>query len=64
MELDEYQLGKEQVFAFANSLRMSNAVKFAKYIPPRDESEKCLEQNREMIMGINKTFNKKPESDI
>jgi hypothetical protein len=64
MELDEYELGKEQVFAFANCLRMSNAVKFAKYIPPQNESEKCLEQNREMIMAINKTFNKKSQSDI
>ena len=26
--------GKEQLAAFANCLRMSNAVKFAKYIPP------------------------------
>ena len=42
-------LSKEQLAAFANCLRMSNAVKFAKYIPSRDESEKCLQQTREMI---------------
>ena len=64
MELDEYNLGKEQLFAFANCLRMSNAVKFAKYIPPQNESEKCLQQTKEMITEINKTFNKKSGSDI
>ncbi len=64
MELDEYSPGKEQLFAFANCLRMSSAVKFAKYIPPQNESEKCLEQTKEMISEINKNFNKKAESDI
>ena len=49
MELDKYEPGKEQLFAFANCLRMSSAVKFAKYIPPQNESEKCLEQTKEMI---------------
>ena len=63
IELDEYQLGKEQVFAFANCLRMSSAVKFAKYIPPQNESEKCFEQTREMIISINKSINSKTESD-
>lgn len=63
MELDEYSTGKEQLFAFANCLRMSNAVKFAKYIPPETESEKCLEQTKEMITAINKNLNTKTESD-
>jgi hypothetical protein len=64
MELNDYIPGKEQLFAFANSLRMSSAVKFAKYVPPQNESEKCLEQTREMITEINKNLNKKAESDI
>lgn len=64
MELDEYNPGKEQLFAFANCLRMSNAVKFAKYLPPQSESEKCLEQTKEMITEINKNLHKKAESDI
>jgi Domain of unknown function (DUF4381) len=64
MELDEYGPGKEQVFAFANCLRMGSAVKFAKYIPPQNDSEKCLEQTRDMIAEINKNLNKKAESDI
>jgi hypothetical protein len=63
MELDEYGAAKEQLFAFANCLRMSSAVKFAKYIPPQNESEKCLEQTKEMITEINTNLNKKTESD-
>ena len=64
MELDEYDPGKEQLFAFANCLRMSSAVKFAKYIPPQNESEKCLAQIKEMITEINSNLDKKTESDI
>jgi len=63
MELNEYGPGKEQLFAFANCLRMSNAVKFAKYIPPQSESEKCLEQTKAMITEINNKLNTKTESD-
>ena len=63
MELDDYGPGKEQLFAFANCLRMSSAVKFAKYIPAQNESEKCLEQTKEMITEINKNLNKKTNSD-
>jgi len=62
MELDEYGPGKEQVFAFANCLRMSSAVKFAKYLPPQYESEKCLIQTKDMITEINNNLNKKAES--
>lgn len=64
MELDEYGPGKEQLFAFANCLRLSSAVKFAKYLPPQNESEKCWEQTKEMITGINKNLNQKAGSDI
>ena len=64
MDLDEYNLGKEQISAFANCLRMSNAVKFAKYIPANYESEKCLQEIREMITEINKNLNTKTESAI
>ncbi len=64
MDLDSYGLGKDQLSSFANSLRMSNAVKFAKYIPPQIESEKCLSQVRDTIIQINNYFNSKTESDI
>lgn len=64
MDINEYGLTKEQISAFANCLRMSNAVKFAKYIPPQSESENCFKQTREIITEINSNLNKKPESDI
>lgn len=44
MDINEYGLNKEQLSSFAGILRMSNAVKFAKYIPPDKESENCLLQ--------------------
>jgi hypothetical protein len=64
MDLDDYGLGKESLSAFANCLRMSNAVKFAKYIPPENESEKCLDQTRKLIKEIHNNLNMKPESAI
>lgn len=64
MELGDYDPGKEQLFAFANCLRMSSAVKFAKYIPLQNESEKCLEQTKEMVTEIDKNLNKKAAGDI
>jgi hypothetical protein len=64
MDLNEYNLSKEQIAAFANLLRMSNAVKFAKYIPDQEESEKCLQQTKEMVNEINKNPIAKTESDI
>ena len=47
MELGDYNLSKEQVSAFANCIRMGNAVKFAKFIPSQQESETCLQQVRD-----------------
>ena len=64
MDLDTYNLEKSQVSSFANCLRMSNAVKFAKYIPPQNESEKCLGEVKEMIKKINNYFNSKTTSGI
>ena len=63
MELGDYNLNKEQVSAFANCIRMGNAVKFAKFIPSQRESETCLQQVRMTITEINKNLNQKTESD-
>ena len=62
MELKEYNFNQDQIAAFANCLRMSDAIKFAKYLPPQMESEKCLEQVKEMIISINKMLNTTSES--
>ena len=63
MEVNDYGLKKDEVSTFANCLRMSNAVKFAKYIPPDRESEACLNKTKEIITQINTNLSKKTESD-
>jgi hypothetical protein len=63
IELGDYNVSKEQVSAFANCIRMGNAVKFAKFIPSQQESETCLQQVRAMITEVNKNLNQKSESD-
>lgn len=62
--LNELDLSKEQIASFANALRMGNVVKFAQYIPPAHENEKCFSQTKEMITAINNIVNKKPGDDI
>ncbi len=64
IELNELHLSKEKVFDFANSLRMGNAVKFAKFLPPDFENKKCFSETQEMITNINNIENKKPEDGI
>lgn len=64
IELNSIDLSKEQIASFANSLRMGNAIKFAQYIPPAYENEKCFTQIKEMITAINNIVNKKPENDL
>lgn len=64
IELSGFDLAKEHITGFANSLRMGNAVKFAQYVPPAFENEKCFSQTKEMITAINNIVNKKPEDDI
>ena len=62
MELSAYGLEKDKLSPFANCLRMSNAVKFAKYVPPINESEECLRQTRDVIKEINNRLNMKTEN--
>lgn len=64
IELNGFDLTKEQISNFANCLRMGNAVKFAQYIPPTYENEKCFSQTKEMITSINNIANIKPEDDL
>ena len=63
MELGDFNLSKEQLSAFANCIRIGNAVKFAKFIPSQQESETCLQQVRATITEVNKNLNQKSESD-
>ncbi len=64
VEINELDLSKEKVFDFANCLRMGNAVKFARYVPPDYENQKCFSETREIITNINNIKNKKPEDGI
>lgn len=64
MKLSDNHFTKEQLAGYANSLRMSNAVKFAKYIPPASEDEKCFFEIKNMITEIHKLSNQKLDSDL
>ncbi len=64
VELNEMDLSREKISDFANCLRMGNAVKFARYIPPAFENEKCFSEIKEMITAIHNIANKTPEDGI
>ncbi|MEO8823007.1 MAG: hypothetical protein ABI366_05480, partial [Ginsengibacter sp.] len=64
IELNEMKLSKEKIAAFANCLRMGNAVKFAKFIPPDFENQKCFSETKEMITHIHKIETKEPKDGI
>jgi len=64
VELNEIDLSREKISAFANCLKMGNAVKFARYIPPVFENEKCFLETKEMIKAIHNIAPKTPENGI
>ena len=63
MELNEYDL-ERTTFCFCKLPSHEQRCKICEIYSPQNESEKCLEQTKEMITAINKNLNKKPESDI
>lgn len=64
IELNQMELSKEKIASFASCLRMGNAVKFARFIPPDFENQKCFSEIKEMIININKIEPKEPKDDI
>lgn len=64
IELNQMELSKEKIASFANSLRMGSAVKFAKFIPPDFENQKCFSEIKEMITHIHKIETKEPKDGI
>ena len=64
IELNQLDLAKENFASFASCLRMGNAVKFAKYIPPDFENQKCFSEIKEMITNINNIEPKEPKDGI
>lgn len=63
IELTPLDVEKLSIEKLANALRMGNAVKFAKYIPPASESEQCKNVVKEMIAEINSFTEKKEPND-
>ena len=52
--LNDFNLSKENMLSAATLLRMTDAVKFAKYIPPASESESALMNTHIVIEEIEK----------
>ena len=64
IELTPMDVKKSSIEKLANALRMGNAVKFAKYIPPAPESEQCKNLIKEMIVEIHSITDKKDANDL
>ncbi len=59
LELKQLGAGSEMVSACAESLRYNDAVKFAKFIPPKYESEKVLGQMKTVIDSMQQYYKPK-----
>lgn len=57
VQLNQLNLPKEQFTLLAQSLRMADYVKFAKYLPPVNENEKSLSVIESSIISLNKSSN-------
>ena len=58
MQLQDLELNKDQYDKLAQSLRLSDFVKFAKYIPSVDDDRNSLEEIKKSIMTIEKMESK------
>lgn len=58
--LSAANINKETLFSVAASLRSGDAVKFAKYIPPVNESESCLQSIKKVLSDLHQTSTNKP----
>ncbi len=64
MDLDQEGINRQEVSAFANCLRMSNAVKFAKFVPAPEQNQSCLLETKKMITLLNNQVKKEQESAV
>lgn len=64
IRLKKYPLTPDRNTAFAESLRIGNAAKFARYHPTPAENENCLRQIRETIDLLHKMEGKTAEDDL
>ncbi|MEP7079195.1 MAG: hypothetical protein ABI784_00630 [Ginsengibacter sp.] len=63
MELSSYPMLRNNLAPFANSLRMGDAVKFAKHIPDSYSNKDCIVQVSQMIAAIHQ-LKKNTESAV
>jgi hypothetical protein len=56
LQLKSYQLNSEQFTQLAQSLRLADFVKFAKYLPQDSDNEKALEVTESAIKQLHKTI--------
>ncbi len=64
IEMTPMDISKSSIEKLATALRMGNAVKFAKYIPPADDSRQCTNVVKEVIIEINSLTDKKESDDL
>ncbi len=55
LQIKALNMDKEQFDKLAQALRLSDFVKFAKYIPSEEDSRICLEEIKHSIMSIEKS---------
>jgi len=60
LQLKGLQLEKEQFDKLAQALRLSDFVKFAKYVPSEEDNRSCLEEIKHSIMTIEKSESGSP----
>lgn len=60
--LSDINIDKGQLSAISNTLRMADAVKFAKYLPPTDDSRQSFAGMKDLIQKL-QVLNLKPQSD-
>jgi len=61
--LSDINIDKEQLSVVSNTLRMADAVKFAKYLPPAEDSQESFGNTKELVQKL-QALNIKPQSDF
>ncbi|MEO9209647.1 MAG: hypothetical protein ABI208_01035 [Ginsengibacter sp.] len=64
MDLKSMGFSNDSIGDFANSIRMANAVKFAKFLPSLTENKNCWEQTKSMITAIHHLTFKNEQNGI
>jgi hypothetical protein len=60
LQLRDLHFSKEQFDKLSQALRLSDFVKFAKYVPTKDDDRNCFEEIKNSIMTIEKSESNPP----